>query len=186
MRRRRRTASFPPQPSVSNPREVLLGEVLAFVHAAKACPGVRRIALLGSLATPKPGPKDADILVTLDAEIDLAPLAMVARKLKGRAGAINLGADIFLCDADGRYFGRVCGYRECHARALCEAHNCGLRLHLNDDLHRVSLKPALTRSPPFDLWPVVTRRAAAPQDVERLLLAPLESASPPARDQVNP
>ena len=179
-------AFFPPQPSVANPREVLLSEVLAFVHAAKACSGVRRIALLGSLATPKPVPKDADVLVTLDADIDLAPLATVARRLKGRAGAINLGADIFLCDADGRYFGRVCRYRACHVRVLCEARSCGQRPHLNDDLHVLRLDPALTRSPPFDLWPVVTRRAAAPEDVERLLLAPLESASPPFRDQVNP
>lgn len=186
MRRRRRADPFPPQPSVGNPREVLLREVLAFVHAAKSSPGVWRIALLGSLATPKPVPKDADLLVTLDADIDLAPLATVARRLKGRVGAINLGADIFLCDADGRYFGRVCGYRECHVRVLCEAHSCGLRPHLNDDLHRVSLKAALTQSPPFDLWPVVTRRGAAPEDVERLLLRPLESASPPAGDQVSP
>jgi hypothetical protein len=178
--------SFPPRPSVTNPREVLLSEVLAFVRAAKACPGVRRIALLGSLATPKPVPKDADVLVTLDADIDLAPLAMVARRLKGRAGATNLGADIFLCDIDGRYFGRVCGYRVCHVRVLCEARSCGLRPHLNDDLHRVSLKPGSIQSPPFDLWPVVTRRAAAPEDVERLLLAPLERASAPGRDQVSP
>ena len=174
MRRRPRIASFPPRPSAGNPREVLLKEVLAFVRAAKACPDVRRIALLGSLAMPKPVPKDADVLVTLDAHIDLAPLATVARRLKGRTDAINLGADIFLCDADGRYFGRVCRCRECHARAACEAHSCGQRHHLNDDLHVVCLDPALTRSPPFDLWPIVARRAAAPQDVERLLLRPLE------------
>jgi len=156
--------------------------VLAFVRAAKRCPGVRRIALLGSLATPKPVPKDADVLVTLDADIDLEELATVARRLKGRAGSINLGADIFLCDLDGRYFGRVCRYRECHVRALCEAQSCGLRPHLNDDLHVVTLDPTLTRSPPFDLWPTVVRRHAAPDDVERLLLSRLE-ASPPAGDQ---
>ncbi len=143
MRRRPRIASVPPRPSVSNPRDVLLKEVLAFVREAKACPGVRRIALLGSLATPKPVPKDADVLVTLDADIE--PLATVARRLKGRTDAINLGADIFLCDADGRYFGRVCRYRECHARVACEAHSCGRRPHLNDDLHVVRLDPALTR-----------------------------------------
>lgn len=164
---------------------VLLTEVLAFVFAAKACSGVRRIALLGSLATPKPVPKDADVLVTLDADIDLAPLATVARRLKGRAGAINLGADIFLCDAEGRYFGRVCGFRECHARTACVAHSCGQRPHLNDDLHVVCLDPALTRSPPFDLWPNVTRRHAAPEDVERLLLRPLEASPPCGGDQVS-
>jgi hypothetical protein len=182
LRRRRRIVSLPPRPSVGNPRDVLLTEVLAFVRAAKACPGVRRIALVGSLTTPKPVPKDADVLVTLDADIDLAPLATVARRLKGRAGAINLGADIFLCDADGRYFGRVCRYRECHARVACEAHSCGQRDHLNDDLHVVRLDLAVTRSPPFDLWPVVARRRAAPEDVERLLLRPLEAWPPPARN----
>lgn len=170
---------------MGNPRDVLLKEVLAFVHAAKACPGVRRISLLGSLATPKPVPKDADVLVALDADIDLAKLATVARRLKGRAGAINLGADIFLCDAEGRYFGRVCRYRECHYRVACEAHSCGQRQHLNDDLHVVRLDPALTRSPPFDLWPVVTRRRAAPEDVERLLLRLLEASPPRSSDQDN-
>lgn len=170
---------------MGNPRDVLLKEVLAFVGAAKACPGVQRISLLGSLATPKPVPKDADVLVALDADIDLAKLATVARRLKGRAGAINLGADIFLCDAEGRYFGRVCRYRECHYRVACEAHSCGQRQHLNDDLHVVRLDPALTRSPPFDLWPVVTRRRAAPEDVERLLLRLLEASPPRSSDQDN-
>jgi hypothetical protein len=178
MRRRRGFISDPPRPSVGNPREILLAEVLTFVRAASRCGGVRRISLVGSLATPKPVQKDADVVVALDANVDLAELAGVARRLKGRAGSINLGADIFLCDPGGRYFGRVCGYRECHTRAACEAHSCGLRPHLNDDLHVVRLDSRLTRAPPFDLWPTVVRRGAAPDDVEHLLLRRLEASRP--------
>jgi hypothetical protein len=43
-----------------------------------------RIALLGSLATEKPVPKDADVLVTIDAAMDLGPLARLGRGLQGR------------------------------------------------------------------------------------------------------
>ena len=174
--RRLPTRSWEPSPSVAEPRAVLLVEVLTFVRAASVCPGVIRIALLGSLATPKPIPKDADVLVTLKDDVDLAALATAARRLKGRAGGINLGADVFLCDPGGRYFGRICGYRECHARVNCEAHHCGKRDHLNDDLHLVNLQPDLTRSPPFILWPEVHRAAETPEDVEHLLLGPLERA----------
>jgi hypothetical protein len=76
--------------------------VLAFVRAARSTPGVLRIALLGSLATDKPVPKDADVLVTIDPAIDLAPLARLGRRLQGTVQTINLGADIFLADSTGR------------------------------------------------------------------------------------
>ena len=64
-----------PQPSVPDPRRHLLRAVLAFVRAARSSPGVLRIALLGSLATDKPVPKDADVLVTINAAMDLSLLA---------------------------------------------------------------------------------------------------------------
>jgi hypothetical protein len=38
-------------------RSFLLSEVLQFVERARTCPGVRRIALLGSLASTKRDPK---------------------------------------------------------------------------------------------------------------------------------
>jgi hypothetical protein len=41
-----------------------------FVRSARSTPGVLRIALLGSLATDKPMPKDADVLVTIDAPVE--------------------------------------------------------------------------------------------------------------------
>src|SRR5882672_3772980 len=108
-----------PQPSVPDPRHRLLKAVLAFVQAARSVSGVHRIALVGSLTTDKPVPKDADVLVVIDADIDLEPLARIGRRLKGKAQGINLGADIFLADAAGRYLGRICRYRECHSRVLC-------------------------------------------------------------------
>ena len=111
-------------PSVSDPRPHLLGAVLAFARAARSTPGVLRIALLGSLATDKPIPKDADVLVTIDATMDLDSPARLGRRLKGTAQTINLGADVFLADAAGRYIGRICHYRECRperSAAACDS-----------------------------------------------------------------
>jgi hypothetical protein len=149
--------------------------VLAFVRAARNIPGVLRIALVGSLATAKPIPKDADVLVTIDDTMhDLAHLARAGRRLKGFAQTINLGADIFLTDKNGHYIGRVCHYRECHPRTGCLAQRCGHREHLNDDLHIVTLSSDLIAAPPVELWPSVIRRVPVPQDVETLLLGKLQ------------
>ncbi len=166
--------SFGPQPSIPDPRRHLLQAVLAFVRAASSCPGVLRIALIGSLVTDKPIPKDADVLVSINASMDLAPLARFGRRLKGAGQTINLGGDVFLADETGRYIGRICHYRECYPRVLCRARNCGKRQHLNDDLQIVTLDPALIASPPIDLWPRIARRVAVPDDTEELLLAELE------------
>jgi len=68
-----RARSYEPTPSVPDPRRVLLIAVREFVQAASAFPGVRRIALVGSLTTDKPVPKDADVLVTVDGGMDWAP-----------------------------------------------------------------------------------------------------------------
>ncbi len=162
------------QGSVPEPRAPLLQAVLTFVQGARTCPGVLRIALVGSLTTPKPLPKDADVLVTIKDGLDLAPLAAKGRRLKGTAQQMNLGADIFLADARGQYLGRICGYRECHPRVLCRARHCGWRdhpQHLNDDLDIVTLPRELIAAPPVELWPQICRRVAVPADVEELLLA---------------
>jgi hypothetical protein len=173
---RRSTRPLPagPRPSVPNPRDHLLEAVLVFVRSARALPSVRRVALVGSLTTDKRVPKDADVLVTIDAAMDLAPLARLGRGLKGAAQRINLGGDVFLADQDGRYIGRICHYRECHPRVLCRAQHCGRRQHLNDDLHVVTLGPTLIVSPPIELWPRVVRRVPVPADTEALLMAKLE------------
>jgi hypothetical protein len=61
--------------------------------------GVRAIAALDDRV--KPVPKYADVLVTIDANLDLDPLVRLGRCLKGSAQTINLGADIFLADQAG-------------------------------------------------------------------------------------
>jgi predicted nucleotidyltransferase len=88
-------------PTVAEPRRPLLLGAYSFVRAARLCRGVRRIALLGSLATAKAIPKDVDLLVTIEWAMDLTQLARAGRRLKGLAQTINLGADIFLADTAG-------------------------------------------------------------------------------------
>jgi uncharacterized protein DUF6932 len=165
-----------PASAAAEPRRPLLVGLLAFVRAARNIPGVLRIALVGSLTTTKPIPKDADVLVTIDDTMDdLAPLARHARRLKGAAQMINLGADVFLSDKDRQYIGRICHYRECHPRMACRARHCGRREHLNDDLHIVTLSSDLIAAPPVELWPSVIRCLPVPEDVEILLLSKLSS-----------
>jgi hypothetical protein len=163
--------------SIDTPRPYLLNAVLEFVRATSKCPGVLRIALVGSLTTPKPLPKDADTLVTIEDDLDLELLAKAGRRMKGTAQQVNLGGDIFLADKRGQYIGRICHYKECHPRASCEARHCGQRQHLNDDLHCVTLSEELIASPPLDLWPNVQRRMQMPEDVETLLIAKLAGAA---------
>jgi hypothetical protein len=163
-----------PTPSVAEPRRALLLAVYSFVRAAGGCTGVLHIALLGSLTTAKPIPKDADVMVTMDGAMELTDLARVGRRLQGFAQTINLGADIFLADEGGRYMGRICHYRVCHPRVACLAQNCGHREHLNDDLQIVTLSQELIVAPPITLWPNVVRRVNVPADVEALLLTKLD------------
>jgi hypothetical protein len=171
MRRRR---PRDPSPSVAEPRRPLLLWAYSFVRAACLCQGVQRIALLGSMTTAKAIPKDVDLLVTIEATMDLRQLARAGRRLKGSAQTINLGADIFLADTTGSYLGRICRYRECHPRAACRAEHCGVRAHLNDDLPVVTLSKDLIASPPVEVWPKVIRRVEVPTDVEEILLTKLE------------
>ena len=65
-------------------RDRLLDGAARFVRAAAGIPGVRRIALIGSIVTDKPNPKDIDLLVTVTHDADLAPLALCARRLVRR------------------------------------------------------------------------------------------------------
>ena len=166
----------PSDPSATRgaPRQFLLTAVRTFVHASCGLAGLHRIALMGSLTTCKPSPKDADVLVTIDPGLDLTDLARAARRLQGAAQTRNLGADIFLADPRHHYLGRVCQYRQCHPRVACRAQRCGRYPHLNDDLQIVTLAPDLIAAPPVDLWPTVVRRISVPDDVEDVLLAGLQ------------
>ncbi|MDB5319142.1 MAG: hypothetical protein JWN40_773 [Phycisphaerales bacterium] len=153
-------------------RSFLLAQVAWFVERAAACAGVRRIALVGSLVTEKLHPKDADVLVTVDADIDLAYLAKAARGMKGRTQARNKSSDIFICDATtGRYVGRICHYSNCRpfVRMSCRADRCGRRQYLCDDLRNLRLPKDVVVAPPLELWPVVVRRGVIPRDVEEMV-----------------
>jgi hypothetical protein len=158
--------------SESTIRDGLLSYVQRFVESACLCPGVRRIALIGSLATDKENPKDADLLVIVEDDADLTPLATAGRRLKGHAQSRNKGADIFLADPAGNYIGRICHWRDCRPgiRALCDARHCGRRVFLHDDLDAVTLDASLIKAPPLELWPKIVRRAELPSDVERRLV----------------
>jgi hypothetical protein len=152
--------------------------VLRFVQTAQQLDGVLRIALIGSLATTKPRPKDADLLVTVTEQADLAPLAMAGRKLKGHAQQQNLGADIFLCSPEGTYIGRTCHWKDCRpfVRLSCDALHCGERPFLHDDMRDITLPERLIAAPPLVLWPEVLARVTLPDDVRHMIVAPLRSA----------
>ena len=166
----------PPEPPV---RTQLLTATLLFVQSAARLPGVKRIALIGSLTTPEPSPKDVDLLVTVTDDMDLAPLAKAARQLNGRAmqSGRSRGGDVFLADVVGNYLGRTCPWKECGPgiRMSCDALHCGQRHYLHDDLRCIKLQPALIQAPPIELWPAVVPRVAVPADVEEVLLKPIRA-----------
>jgi predicted nucleotidyltransferase len=152
-------------------RELLLAEAVGFIRKACTLPGVRRIALLGSILTEKVAPKDVDLLVTIDDAADLAHLAVLARRLQGRLQSAGRSADVFLANVGGEYLGRTFPWKECRpgTRMACDAEHCGRRPHLHDDLAAIRLLPELTAAPPLELWPKIVRRTELPADVERLL-----------------
>ena len=155
-------------------RATLLDLTREFVLDARRIPGVLRIAMLGSLLTAKPRPKDADVLVTIADGIDLGAIAKLGRRLKGSAqGKLNSGADVFLSNGAERYVGRICHYRTCHPRVLCRARHCGVVPHLADDLDVVDLSAELVVTPPLEVFPEIVARVPIPSDVERLFVAPL-------------
>lgn len=158
-------------------RAHLIEESLQFVLAARKLPGILRIALIGSLTTGKKKPKDADLLLTVSDDMDLAPLARIGRRLQGRAQTINCGADIFLVNPQNIYLGRTCRWKICEPgmRMRCEAEHCGRRQYLYDDLEIITLKERLIAKPPLELWPQVIARVPIPDDVEQGLVLPLQS-----------
>lgn len=57
--------------------------MLRFTLAALKLRGVSHVSLVGSLATPKVTPKDADVLVSVASDCELERLAKAGRALKG-------------------------------------------------------------------------------------------------------
>ena len=66
-------------------RQELLDGLRRFVASVRQIPGVQRLAVLGSIVTAKPDPKDIDVLVVVADDVDLAPLATCSRRLQGHA-----------------------------------------------------------------------------------------------------
>ena len=154
-------------------RRHLLDGFRRFVASVRRIAGVRRVALLGSIVTPKPDPKDIDVLVVVADDADLAPLATCARRLQGHAQSVNRGADVFLADERGTYLGRTCHWKDCRpgVRRSCDALHCGRRPYLHDDLDAITLNGTLVHSPPVTLWPFVERRGQLPPDVHEIVAA---------------
>ncbi len=158
-------------------RARLIAEALAFVQAAQRLPGVSRIALIGPLTTNKADPKDADLLLTVTDDTELASLARLSRRLQGHAQNMNRGAEVFLADPNNHYLGRICHWKICAPgiRMRCDALHCGRREYLHDDLKAIQLKSRLITAPPLELWPQIVARVPIPQDIEQGLLIPLRS-----------
>lgn len=158
-------------------RVQLLTATLPFVVTAPRIPGVKRIALIGSLTTAKADPKDIDLLLTVGNDADLAPLVTAGRKLQGRVNTLthgNFGADLFLSTPLHRYLGRLCHHKECPgSRRSCPATHCGARPYLRDDVQVVTLERPLIVAPPLELWPRIVAHVVIPADVEQALLTPL-------------
>ena len=154
-------------------RQQLLDGLRRFVESVSQITGVRRIAILGSIVTDKPDPKDIDLLVVVADDADLAPLATYSRRLQGHAQNVNRGADVFLADERGTYIGRACHWKDCRpgVRRACHALHCGRRPYLHDDLDAIRLNGTLILSPPVTLWPYVERRRQLPPDVEEVVAA---------------
>src|SRR6266545_4512106 len=155
----------------ANVRDRLLEAALWFVQLAARLSEVQRIALMGSILSDRPNPKDVDLLVYVADDADLASLASAARRLQGRLQSQSRGADVFLADERRHYLGRTCSWKLCRPgiRTSCDALHCGRRPHLHDDLATIRLPDSLIAAPPLELWPVVMRRCQVPADVERLV-----------------
>ncbi len=165
-------------PSLPDKRADLLRAVLVFVRRARALPGVRRISLVGSLATSKRIPKDVDLLVEVEDGAPLSELAAAKRRLQGAVMKTGdgCGTDVFLCDPQGNYLGRICPWKSCAPgiRQGCEADHCAARTYLYDDLSRFRLDPSVISEPALRLWPETGSHGELPNDVRELLAAPLQ------------
>jgi hypothetical protein len=152
-------------------RDSLLEAALSFVQSAARLSGVQGIALVGSILSDRPSPKDVDLVVYVADEADLAPLALLARQLQGRLQSQDRGADVFLADARRHYMGRTCSWKICRpgVRVSCDALHCGRRPYLHDDLTAIRLPESLIAAPPLQLWPVVVRRCQVAADVEAMV-----------------
>jgi hypothetical protein len=113
----------------------------------------------------------------VDDAMPLDKLASFKRRLLGKTlqTGDSCGADVFLCNPQGEYIGRICSWKRCAPgiRQGCEAQHCGRREFLSDDLQNLRLDPTLVVNPPLELWPEITARTEIPEDVRKELVEAL-------------
>lgn len=165
-----------PETGIPSVRIRLLREMSELVRLLMKAPGVTRIAMIGSLATEIETPRDADLLVSVEDESNLATLARLGRRWRAFVQSLHCSGDIFLADNQGNYLGRTCPWKDCGANfnPRCDARHCGRRRYLHDDLNTIRLSRQVTLNPPVELWPEIVLRGPAPQDVTDVLLKPLQ------------
>jgi len=151
-------------------RSFLSRETRRFVQGVSGLSGIERIALVGSLLTKKENPKDTDLLVTVEVDVDIDELAKLGRRLRGHCQGRGVGTDIFLCNTDGVYIGLTCSYVEGHPRMVCRGNQCHLGTKICDDFNEVRLNAKLSKEPSLELWPDIVKRIPIPVDVETYLL----------------
>ena len=109
--------------------------------------------------------------------MSLKNLAKLTRKLLGKTMQTGdgCGADVFICNPQHEYLGRICSWKECAPglRKSCQAKHCGQRTYLSDDLQLIHLEPSLIAAPPLELWPEIIMRAEIPDDVREELVSQL-------------
>ena len=152
-------------------RQQLLSLAIDCVQSVLKLNGVTRIAMIGSLTTNKPDPKDADILISVKDDLDLSRLARLSRSLQGRAQSLNRGGEVFLANQDDQYIGRICPWKDCGPgiRASCDTLHCGIRKYLHDDFDAIRLSDDLVKHPPIVIWPKFSARVIVPEDLSKAL-----------------
>ena len=163
-------------PDVPPMRTRLLQEMVDLIRAIMKVPGVNRIAVIGSLATDVEAPRDADLLISVEDDASLASLAKLGRRWRAFVQSLHCSGDIFLCDDHGNYLGRTCPWKECgsNLNPQCDARHCGRRRYLHDDLNTIRLSRQVASIPPIELWPEIVLRVPIPQDVNDVLVKPLQ------------
>lgn len=151
-------------------REALLLAARWCVDEIKNLDEVIQVALIGSVCTNKPNPKDIDLLVTVRPGSDLTRLARLNRKTQGRIQQGLCSAEIFVAE-DGRYVGRICRYREPWPRVICGNNKLVCDLHkefLCNTSNNFTLSQSLIDTPPIILYPKFSASANVPDDVRQI------------------
>jgi hypothetical protein len=147
-----------------------------FMEAVVKIPHVERVALCGSLTTPKELHKDIDFLVYVSPDVDLKWLSKIKRGLSGRIQRGCLGADVFVVE-QGSYIGRACRYRDPWPRQICVAQylTCHSRPGLCDTQRNFVLDDSVVQHPPIVLFPKIDsslKPSEIPDDVANHLMKP--------------